>query len=505
MAGTLRAGVAGLILVLGVGCAGGSGSGEQDVDGERDTVTLQVFQQPPNLDLTRASVLVQPLTLLHNVYETLVTVDDTGEPQPMLAESWDLSEDGRTYTFTLREATFHNGDEFTADDVVYTFERNMKDESAGSYVAATYDKIAAVEAVDDRTVRVTLKKRNNRFLTPFQGGIAGSAGAIIPEGTDADTLQEKPLGTGPFQVRDFVSDKRLTLARFDDYWGDEAAMREVTFRFIPDDNSAVNALQAGDIDGIASLTSLERAEELQSDPQLNVVEVSGAPVTHLLLNVKSPKFEDPKVRQAIVHAIDQQAFVDAVRFGFGYQACGWLPNSHTAFREDACQYEYDPEKSRRLLEEAGAADLSFKIKANPVSEPAAQLAAAQLQKVGIDASVEPRDDAGFYDEVFGGDFEASVIGYTEDGFFTAANCPPGLFNGYCNKEVGQLLAEGDAAPTSEEAVEAYAEANDIIIADAMSAELFGWTNAMILPAGLKGYRDYRVGGELYLGDLRYAE
>lgn len=502
-----RAGVLALILataLLGAGCGGSDGGdgAAQNGSDTRDSLSLQVFADPASLDLTRATTLIQPLTLLYNVYEPLVQISDRSlAPQPALAESWDVTGNGRIYTFQLREATFHDGTEFDADDVVYTFERNMNDEEAGQFIAQAYAPVRSVEAIDDRIVRVTLKQPSNQFLTT-SSGIAGSAGVIVPKGTESEELQQESLGTGPFTVARYVPDDSLYLERFDEHWGDAPALANVRFRFIPDANATVNALEAGDIDGIATLTSLQQAGQLESNPQFQVVTVEGGPVWHLVFNTSAGPLADTEVRQAISRAIDQPGFIEAVQFGYGVRVCGWLPVTYPGY-EEHCPYPYDADEARRLIEQAGAAGTSVAIKANPAVEQAAELVAAQLREVGIEARVQKRDDAGYFEEVFAGDFEATVIGYGEDGFFDIANCPPPYWNGFCNRDAARLVQQGDRAGSREEAYALYQEVNREIIDDAPSVELFAATIPMVLPADVTGFKTYRAQGEMDVRGLRF--
>jgi peptide/nickel transport system substrate-binding protein len=477
--------------------------GDSDSGGATESLSLQVFAQPPNLDLTRPTSLIQPLTLLYNVYEPLVqAADNPGEePKPALAESWDVSDDGRTYTFHLRRATFHDGTPVTADDVAYSFERNLGDKSENAFIAGAFAPVESVEAVDDRTVEVTLSRRSNQFLTT-SAGIAGAAGVIVPEGTTSEELATNPVATGPFRVDRFVADDSLYLNRFGDYWGDKPEIRRVRFRFIANPNSAVNALEAGDIDGIVTLTALERAQQLEGNPDVQVVEAEGGPVWHFVMNVKQEPFTDPSVREAVAGAIDQDGFVEAVQFGFGKPVCGWLPTTYPAY-EEHCPYAYDPERAEGLLQQAGASGASIEIKANPAVEQASRLVAAQLREVGLDASVVRRDDTGYFEEVLAGDFQATVIGYSEDGFFDIANCPPPYWNGYCNRQAARLTTEADTAPSADERNSLLTAANQALTEDVPSVELFEATLPMVLPAGLEGYKTFRAQGEFDLRDLRF--
>ena len=206
-------------------------------------VTLGLQLEPPTLDLTSSPAAAIPQVLLYNVYEGLVKLEADGSISGLLAESWDVSDDGLEWTFSLRSGVvFHNGEAFTADDVVFSI-NNVLTKDPEHPFATTLSSVASVEAIDDSTVKFTLSQFSANFLFFMTQG----QGVILKESEIAN-IENSPVGTGPFAFESWTPGDSIVIVKNAAYWGDAALVETVTYRYINDPNALNNAMLAGDID-----------------------------------------------------------------------------------------------------------------------------------------------------------------------------------------------------------------------------------------------------------------
>jgi peptide/nickel transport system substrate-binding protein len=269
--------------------------------------------------------------LIAVVYERLVQFDDNGEPQPLLAESWEIIEgegaaeasptaDGATpaagagpkYVFTLREGvTFHNGQPLTAEDVKFTFERIM-DEATGSAWTSQFEPVASIDATDERTVTFTL----NEPYGPFLATLSAAYASIVPNDDSID-LQTTMVGTGAFMLQEYTQDTATILAAHPDYHeAGTPKLATVNNRILPDEAARVAAIRTGEIH-LTTLVDPISVESASTSEGVQVITHDTTDYYLLGLNCKQAPFDDPKVRQALSIAIDRQAIVDSVFFGQG--------------------------------------------------------------------------------------------------------------------------------------------------------------------------------------------
>lgn len=294
------------------------------------------------------------------MYETLVKiVFDQGKMsiEPGLAERWETT-DGKEWTFHLRQGVkFHDGTDFNAQAVVFAFERQNdpkhpnfpKKQKFWGYIFG--DIIEKVEAVDDFTVRFTLRDAFSPFISNVGQVLTGipSPTAVQKYGDDFGL---HPVGTGPFKFVEWVSGDRVVVERFDDYWGKPALLDRVIFRSIPDANARFNEVQAGSID-IASSVDPDKYEVAKTLPDIKLVALDPLNVGFLYMNIAHEPFGNLKVRQAVAHAIDKKAIVDAFYSGYGIPAKNILPPASLGYNNDIPDYSFDPALARQLLTEAG--------------------------------------------------------------------------------------------------------------------------------------------------------
>ncbi|MBA3337674.1 MAG: hypothetical protein H0T49_08940 [Chloroflexia bacterium] len=286
-----------------------------------------------------------------NIFDNLIARDRDLQLQPMLATSW-TSLDDTTWEFELRDdVTFHDGTQFTAADVEFTIERTY-DPEAETLVATVFSTVEDVVVVDDYTVQ--FKTKNPDPLLP--GRLAFYGGQMMPkayfEEIGAEEFGINPIGTGPVQFVELERDDHLTLARYDDYWGEPIAFETVTFRPIPEVAARIAALETGEVDIITRVPP-DQVEQVRALETARVEQVLYNGLYVLAVNTKAEPLDDPLVKQALAYAIDRQLIVDELWSGQGTVPTGPAVPGDFAFNPDLPVLAYDPDRARELLEEAG--------------------------------------------------------------------------------------------------------------------------------------------------------
>jgi peptide/nickel transport system substrate-binding protein len=333
------------------------GAGEQE--GEKEEVkTLRVaLAASPNTIEPATGDTRQASNVAWSIFDSLVWLNDEGEIVPALAKSWTVSDDGTVYTFKLREdVTFHNGDTFDADDVVFTWKRGK-----GSEITYREDFLAAasVEKVDKYTVKVILDKPNSMMLLQMNEHWGILSKEYHQEVGEEGYIQN-PVGTGPFQFVEWRKGDRIVLEANENYWQDEyPRVDEVIYRPIPETATRIAALKAGDIDVISRINP-EQAEELKGTEGVNLISYPKDRVYYIAFNNmttgKGTPIINQKVRQAMSYAVDYQAIIDNIFNGTAERVAGFVVPGNLGYDPSIKPYPYDPEKARQLLEEAGYPD-----------------------------------------------------------------------------------------------------------------------------------------------------
>lgn len=489
-----------LISTVLYGCNGGDeGSegdgGETGGEGESTEEKVLIFGRGGD------SVSLDPITVTDgesfkvtkNIFDTLVNFGEQDtEIEGGLASDWEAAEDGLTYTFTLEEGvTFHDGTDFNAEAVVANFDRWAAGDADqfpyyGSMFGGFGDDeghvIESVEATGDYEVTFTLKRPMAPFLknlamSPF--GIA-SPTAVEEQG---DAFGDNPVGTGPFKFVEWNRNDTVRIEKNEDYWVEgEPKLDEVVFRAIPDNSGRLNALLAGEID-LADGINPSDAETIEGDENLQLYERPSMNVGYLgLTNTREP-FDDPKVRQAMNHAIDRQAIVDAFFEGYGEVAKNPMPPVISGYNDDIEGYEYDPEKAKELLEEAGLGDgFEMELWAMPVPRPympdgqkVAEAIQSDLAEVGITAEIVSFEWATYLEKAANGEADAFLLGWTGDNgdadnflyvLLDQDNIGSNNYTYYENQELHDILIEAQTEVDEDARNELYKQAQEIIHEDA---------------------------------------
>ncbi|TBX23018.1 ABC transporter substrate-binding protein [Nioella sediminis] len=453
--------------------------------------------EPQALD-PHAVTAVNDFRILMNVYDGLVRyASGTLEVEPALATSWEISEDGTVYTFTLREGvSFHDGSAFNAEAVVFNFDR-MLDENhpyhdTGPFpLSFFFSAVEEVEALDDMTVQFTLNAPYAPFLSnlAYPTGLIVSPAAVMEHGAE---FGRNPSGTGAFVFEEWRANEAVVVTGNPDYWGGAPALEAVVFRPITDANTRVAEMLAGGIDMMVEVPPVALSEF--GGDSFQIVEQAGPHVWFLILNALEGPFADVRVRQAANYAINKEAIVNDVLEGTAAVAAGPTPPAFAwAYNNDLEPYPYDPDRARELLAEAGVEnpEITFYVTegGSGMLDPVAMGTAIQadLEAVGFDVTIETYEWNTFLGRVnpgLEGEADMAEMAWmTNDpdtlpylALRTDAWPDQGGFNSgyYSNPEVDALLEEARTSTDQDRRAELYRQMQVIVQEDAPWVFVANW-------------------------------
>lgn len=442
--------------------------------------------------------------VMFNVFEGLMKPTPDGELIPAIAESYTVSEDHRSYTFTLREGVkFHNGDAVTAEDVVYSIQRCASAEETGVLPVEAFSSITDLTAVDEDTVDITLSEPNNEFLSYMTA-------AVIPaDYTEQDTA---PVGTGPFRFVSRAAQDSIVLERFEDYWGTPASLNKVTFKIMENADSIMVSLQSGAVDLFAHLTSVQTA---QLGEGFNIEEGTMNLVQALYLNNAEKPFADVRVRQALCYAVDKQGVIDMAFSGYGHPIGSSMYPAFGKYFDESLTSRYTPdlERARQLLSDAGYPDgFSMTITVPSNYQPhidTAQVLVNQLSQIGVTAEIQLVEWGTWLSDVYAGrQFQSTVVGVDASNMTARAllerfaSTADNNFINYDNAEYDALFAQAlstfdDAGQTA-----VYKEMLKNLSDNAANVYIQDLADLVAVRKGLTGLRFYPI-YVLDLSTVRY--
>ena len=377
----------------------------------RTDAVIGLQLEPPHLDPTSAAAGAIDQVLYANVYQGLTRFNEDGSIAPQLAKSWEISDDGLEYTFTLHpDVRFHDGSLLDAKAVRFALNRARAENSTNAQKALFAD-IEAITIHDSLTLTIRLKQANGQFLFNLAWG-----DAVIIASDNADDLRQKAIGTGPFQVAKWVKGDRIELTRNHHYWGKPPALESVIFRFISDAAAASAALQAGEVDAFPAFPAPETLAQLAKDPAFALINGSTEGETILAINNQRPPFDRLEIRQALAMGINRQDIIDGAMFGYGTPIGSHFAPHHPDYLDLTATPPYNPEQARKILKQAGLEGLHLTISLPPPSyaRRGGEIIAAQLRNIGITAQLKPLEWAAWLEHVFRNqDYDLTIISHTE--------------------------------------------------------------------------------------------
>ncbi len=401
------------------------------------------------------------------VFSGLVKYDKDIRLVGDLAERWTVSPDGKTITFYLRKGVkWHDNVEFTAADVLFTYQK-LTDPAVATPYGSSYMDVARAEAASKYVFRVTYKE-------PFSPALESWAMGVIPrhllEGKDlnTDTFNRKPVGTGPYKLKEWVSSQKIVLEANADYFEGRPRVDQFIYRIIPDSSTMFQELLSGGVDmmGLNPLQFLRKSESRRIRENYQKFRYPANGYTYLGYNLRNPIFKDVAVRQALSYAIDRKSIIDGVVLGIGRPCTGPFSHVSWAYNPAAKSYDHDPERARRMLDKAGWKDsdndglldrdgkpFRFTILTNQGNNErirAAEIIQRNLKALGIDAKIRVMEWQAFLEQIDKRSFDAIILGWSMGrdpdlyDIWHSSKTKKGEYNfiGYANDEVDRLLVAG---------------------------------------------------------------
>jgi glutathione transport system substrate-binding protein len=437
------------------------------------------------------------------IYEGLVGLDRDLNLVPELATSWDINAEATEITFTLREGVmFHDGTEFNADAVKAYFDWAIDpDNSLGGRARSIFEDVDTVDVIDPTTVRFTLSQPNGAMIFNFTlaNGRILSPTAIETYGED---IGRNPVGTGPFEFVEWVDGQQITVSAFDGYWGEPAQVDGIEFRVVPNDATRIALLQSGEAHFI-EMVPPPLVAALEANPDVTVEATKSVFARIFPMNTQIEPFSDVRVRQALNHAINREQLVQVALQGYGTAQTSPILEPVFGYSPQE-PYEYDLERARELLAEAGYPDgftatvLTFN---SDEFRTVGQILQQMMAEVGVTLELQPTERGALVDAIFKpfeeSELEASLVGASTStgdadiafkASFYSESWPPAYNNWsfYNNPEVDALIEAGAATGNQEERAELYAQAQEIIWEDAPWVFLYSPDNLAAYDNDLEG-------------------
>ena len=473
-----------LNLMIAAALALGGATLDAQAQGRKDSVVLGMVLEPtPGLDPTTAPAAAIGEVVHYNILEGLTKINVDGSVTPLLADSWEASPDGKSYTFKLKKGVkFQDGEPFDSAAVKFSFERAKADGSTNKAKKAVFDNISSIATPDAHTVILVLNNADGTM--PFR---LGENTAVILSPKSAATTATKPVGTGPYVFDSWQKGSAITLVKWPGYRNPAAIkIGKVTFRFINDPAAQTAALLAGDIDGMPRFN--RDAKQFQADKRFTVELGDTAGKGIMAINNKKPPLNDVRVRRALMHAIDRKAFIDGAIDGLGKPIGSHFAPTDAGYVDLTKVYPYDPEKAKALLKEAGVAtplNLTLTLPPPQYARKGGEIVAAQLAKVGVIAKIENVEWAQWLSGPFKGNFDLTIINHVEPLDY-AQYGNTGYYWGYDSQAFRDLLAKHAAAGSVRERNEAWVAMQKKLAEDAVNAYIFNPAQVAVARKGLKG-------------------
>lgn len=467
-------------------------------------------QEPPSWDYWSVGATAISAVTFINVRQPLLEVLGDGSIAPLLAESWDISSDGLTVTFKLRDAKFSDGTGLDAKDVVYSLLKNK--ESPLGTISVPLSVVKDVTALDDRTVQLTLTMPSQRLMTE----LGMRAGIIVPDGAFENLeVAKEVVGTGPYIFSEYNPGVDVKLVRNEDYWGDAPYFENVTHRFIPDETAAINALLAGDIDVIGAVLGegLERVDVINARDGFDSYVPPPFEISYVFLDTTNEDLQNDSVRQAIAHGIERETLLIAGQNGLGLPTCQYVVPFNAPWNSEYCPYSYDSAKAKELLNAAGVEDLTLYFPSLMVAEfPALkEVLVSQMAQIGVTLDAKPLDLSTWFEQVWGDqgeyDFGSITDGVTIEAFHSDGGRAP---NGkpttqVTTPEFDRLVDTADQIVDRDEYLAAMAEMAKVFTDDAWVIPLYAKSTPTLARTGLEGIKAYRNIMEFDLRKIRMTE
>lgn len=464
-----------------------------------------VALDPANQQDTTSSVI------LKHIYSTLLDTDNDGNLVPDLAESWEMAEDGTSFTYHLREdACFSDGTPVTAQDVKFTYDRAKEMPKTKSNIS----KIQEVVVDNDHQVTIKLTEK----YAPFKTIVTSSNLSIVSEAAvtaagDAYGDVNNILGSGPFICTEWTPNDHYVLTRNENYWDEMPIATTITCRVIPEGSARTIALETGEVDLVWNVDAID-CVNVEANQDLKLLSQPSSSIEYVGMNTTKEIFADQRVRQAINYALDKEVFVDTIIEGRGQIANSYINSAIPGYDPAQEGYPYDPEKAKELLAEAGYPDgFDCKIYVNGDTRTrSAQVLQAQLAEIGINVEIFTYEWGALLDSLNAGEHEMFILGWS-NGSFDADSSTYQLFHSsnhgatgnrafLTDEKVDELITAGAMEMDDSKRNEIYKELQTHLKELAPWVPLYYRNDNVGIRADLKGF-SLNKGANHYLGNCHY--
>ncbi|WP_249776524.1 ABC transporter substrate-binding protein [Leifsonia sp. C5G2] len=488
---TLAIGLASALTLA--GCAGASSSSAGGTDA---SIAIGSLYEPVNLDNTAGGGQGVTEALNGNVYEGLFKLADDGKVEPLLATKYTTSEDGLTYTFTLRDGVkFHSGKALTSADVKRSIERVTAKDSQ----SARKSQLAVIKSIDtpdDKTVTITLSSRS--ISLPYNLSYVWIYG---PGKTNYKTAED---GTGPYTLGTWKRGSSLSLERWNGYWGDKAKNKEVEFDYFTDASALSNALQTKQVDIVTSIQSPDALSTFEGNKDYTISNGKSTTKELLAFNDKVAPFDNVEVRKAVYSAIDTKKLLNSIWGDYGTLIGSMVPPSDPWYEDLTKVNPYDVNLAKKELAEAGFANgFSFTLD-TPTYDPhpaVAEFLKSELAKVGVTVNINSISADEWYTKVFKNhDFTATLQEHVNDRDVVWYGNPD-FYWGYDNPQVTAWVNEAEQAKTTAEQTAKLKQVNEQIAKDAASAWLYLYPQIVVSDSSVTGYPVNGLNSQFFVYDI----
>lgn len=456
------------------------------------SIAIRLVLEPSNLDIRQTAGAALDQILIDNVYQGLVSRTPEQKIEPALASEYTVSPDGLIYTFTLREGvTFDDGQALTPDDVVWSLTQHKT--QATWTDSNTLSRVKTISA-DGQTITITMNQPDSQLLW----NLSGRAGIILKKGDKVD-YKTAANGTGPFVLKSWKQGDSITFERNDKYWGPQAKAKEIVFDYIPDNQAALNAAQAGELDVLTGFDA-NLKQQLEANGDFRLVLGKSTDKGTLAMNSHNQWLKDKRVRQAIRQAIDHKAVIEAL--GAGQTMYGPIPELDPGYEDLSSVAPYDPAASKKLLAEAGAKDITLTLTIyNGYGTTIPQILVSDLNQVGITLKVDSVEFPTWLNDVYvNKNYELSFVLHTEARDFENWANPDYYFT-YDNPQVQQLYQDSLGATDPQTAADDLRKAARIVSEDMAADWVYNGASVVGVATDITGMPSVNVNERLNVAEI----
>lgn len=451
----------------------------------RRSVVIGLSQEPNSLDPTSAPSAAIGEVVHYNVLEGLTRIDESGSVSPLLAQSWSRSSDGKTYTFRLLEGVrFHDDALFDASTVRFSVERGQAPDSNNKAKRTLFNNIAEIATPDAYTVVITLQHPDGNFLFRL-----GENTAVMLHPASAAQASSYPIGTGPYRFDHWKKGHSITLRKFASYrQAKQVTLEQVIFRFVCDPAEQAAAVLADEIDMLFNIAT-QNVQQFQANNRYQVVIGASNGKGMLAMNHRRKPLDDVRVRRAITHAIDREAFIQRMLDGRGRVIGSHFAPSEPGYVHLAGMYPYDPARARALLKEAGVKTpltLTLTLPPTPYARSDRSMLVENLSQIGIELKPDLVTWPEWLEGPFKGHFDLTMINHVEPLDY-AIYADPLYYFGYDSRAFRELMARHAACENPRERQMLFAQLQRHLAQDAVNAWIFASQITAVARKGLKGW------------------